>query len=136
MIDVLYAANADNKCYTAIKMEDVMCIIVYMLPDKPVPGERYVWGEESFANANKIGEYNGKDIVLVCTEVTVDFFSQLEYYLAGSNVDLAIRKPEIAKLVFTVVSDAGNDKLSNVKDISANQGVIMPPIMYAGEENN
>ena len=117
-------------------MEDVMANIVYMLSDKPVPGEMYVFGGESFANANRVGEYSGKDIVLVCTEVAVDFFSQLDNYLAGSNVDLAIRKPEIAKLVFTVVSDAGNDKLSSVKDISANQGVIMPPIMYAGEENN
>lgn len=117
-------------------------IKAYMLVAAPADGAMYAFGPDKleFANSFKVGVLDGKDIVVVATDDSMlPTMMAMPEYLGGNGADLALRRPDIAKLVFTVdvkMSD-GNTEQVPYGAVTQDMVVIYPvqePIVIMGED--
>ena len=118
-------------------------IKAYMLVAAPADGAMYAFGPDKleFANSFKVGVLDGKDIVVVATDDSMlPTMMAMPEYLGGNDADLALRRPDIAKLVFTVdvkTSD-GNTEQVPYGAVTKDMVVLSPaqePIVIMGEDS-
>lgn len=117
-------------------------IKAYMLAAPPLDGAMYTLGSDKieFVNTFKVGEKDGKDIVVVvCEDAMLESLMAMPEYLGGNDADLALRRPDIAKLIFMV--DVKDKTGATVEvaygDITGDMVILSPvkePIVIMGEE--
>ena len=116
-------------------------IKTYMLVAPPVDGAMYAFGPDKIeiANSFKVGDLDGNDITVVAIEDSMlPTMMTMPEYLAGGAADLALRHPDIAKLVFTVEVQTADGNIEQVPYGAVTKGmaVLSPaqePILIMGE---
>ena len=90
---------------------------------------------KSFAESRIVAQYNKRNIAYIRTELEVSDFSSLPDYIAGSDADLAVRYPDIAKLVLMAPVIESNQvvvkPIGQISDLSKTVGPVQPPVVYS-----